>query len=994
MKKIIFLLLAVFGFLSSNLSSQTCTNNLLQNPGFENSLSNWDGLGEIATTGVNSGTKALKICQSGQTLRQTRTTSAGKSYTLNGFAKKDAGATMLVSMKFLNSSFTPLVFEYSNSAVSNTWSALTPIVMTAPTGAAYVEISVLHNGGTGCVYADDLCFFEGNTGNPCNPDITAPTFQNCPANISLTTTGTSANATWVAPTVIDVCTATVAVNSNYVSGASFPIGDRTVIYTASDNANNTSSCNFTVNVTNGTGGPCANDVVPPVFNTCPANITLETPNATANAVWTYPNVTDNCTITPTVTFNYAISSDLPIGVTTVRYTATDEANNTSTCTFTVTVRAQNGFFTCPSNLIINDGFEQGSINPFNGSSTGTLESTTPITGLYSMRVTNTSTVSPAGGIINFPAGTKLSNLSFKHLDFASSGQQIRVQVDYFKNLSSISAGSENFTLNKSIGAVKIENLTLTGGTDASFAVLKFYTLDNGAMLIDDICITGTVPPTTGCSGNILTDPSFEANSNSWQPSTNITLTNDAATGTKAIQLCNQQVYYQTKAMTAGKNMTLQFKAKQVVAGAKVLAYIKYMNVSFTPLVTEFFSYTCTASYETVAFSKQSPPNTAWVEVGFRNENTTFCALVNDVCLGDGSVVGTNCSISNVISSNIICQDNGTPNIATDDTYSFSMTISNTATCGTGWTGGIAPYTSGSYGVTYGMGNYPISGGNTVLTIRDNANPSVTTTVTAVAPPTCSANVSPKPDLQLSLTATPQSPGQWKNTIFTLTLKNTGTVPAINVAVDFINQSNVQVSNMLAYISHVAPASTNFNSWTGFWNVGNVAAGQTLVLTYTGFTKVATQIPVFAQVKMASPADADSTPGNNTTGNPTEDDEAKVVINVNFLAPGERQEDEEKTFFEKMSFLEDYTLFPNPAGESVSILLSEKATQSHPATQTTLTFLNQLGKPVYQKTFDATAQVDRVLQVDLSDFSNGIYLVKIETEGQRAVVKRLIVSRMY
>jgi hypothetical protein len=201
--------------------------------------------------------------------------------------------------------------------------------------------------------------------------------------------------------------------------------------------------------------------------------------------------------------------------------------------------------------------------------------------------------------------------------------------------------------------------------------------------------------------------------------------------------------------------------------------------------------------------------------------------------------------------------------------------------------------------------------------------------------------------------------------------------------------------MLAYISHVAPGSTTFNSWTGFWNVGTVAAGQTLVFTYTGFTKIATQIPVFSQVKTASPADADSAPGNNTTGNPTEDDEAKVVINVNFLAPGERQEDEEKTFFEKMSFLEDYTLFPNPAGESVSILLNEKATQSHSiTTPSTITFLNQLGKPVYQKTFDATVLENRVLQVDLSDFSNGLYFVKMETAGQRVVVKRLIVSRMY
>jgi hypothetical protein len=86
-----------------------------------------------------------------------------------------------------------------------------------------------------------------------------PTFANCPANISLTTTGTTAVATWVAPTVTDNCTASVtpsvtsAPTAGLVSGSAFPIGITTVTYNAKDAANNSAlPCIFTVTVTSGT----------------------------------------------------------------------------------------------------------------------------------------------------------------------------------------------------------------------------------------------------------------------------------------------------------------------------------------------------------------------------------------------------------------------------------------------------------------------------------------------------------------------------------------------------------------------------------------------------------------------------------------------------------------------------------------------------------------------------------------------------------------------
>jgi subtilase family serine protease len=250
-----------------------------------------------------------------------------------------------------------------------------------------------------------------------------------------------------------------------------------------------------------------------------------------------------------------------------------------------------------------------------------------------------------------------------------------------------------------------------------------------------------------------------------------------------------------------------------------------------------------------------------------------------------------------------------------------------------------------------------------------------------------SNSTNKPDLELSFTATPQSPGQWKNTTITLTLKNNGTAATGGVTVDFIKQSEVGTFSKLAYASHTASVNTLFDSWTGIWDIGTIAAGETKTLTYNGFTKVATQIVVFGQVKTQSSTDADSSPNNNSSGIPIEDDEARVVINSNFLAAGNSRQ-EEVNFDE----IVDYQLFPNPAGESVFV----KITDSQGITKVSLH--NQMGLVEKIQEFspitNSNNETDGIHEFQLQDVSNGVYFMKIETAGKRTVTKKLVVSRMY
>ena len=129
-----------------------------------------------------------------------------------------------------------------------------------------------------------------------------------------------------------------------------------ITLTVTDVNGNSSTCMFTINFV---------DVTPPVISGCPSNITMFTGlgRTTCNqvATWIPPTATDAClhlaTQTQPITGNFAPGATFPVGVTTVTYTATDLAGNTSTCSFTVTVVDNTApvIAGCPANISVNTG---------------------------------------------------------------------------------------------------------------------------------------------------------------------------------------------------------------------------------------------------------------------------------------------------------------------------------------------------------------------------------------------------------------------------------------------------------------------------------------------------------------------------------------------------------------------------------------------------------------------------------------------------------------
>jgi len=111
------------------------------------------------------------------------------------------------------------------------------------------------------------------------------------------------------------------------SGSTFALGTHTVTVTAKDAAGNTTARSFTIEVV---------DTTAPAL-TVPASQTLEATSA-AGAVATFSASATDAVGVASLIYSKASGTTFALGTTTVTVTAKDDAGNTSTGSFTVTVR--------------------------------------------------------------------------------------------------------------------------------------------------------------------------------------------------------------------------------------------------------------------------------------------------------------------------------------------------------------------------------------------------------------------------------------------------------------------------------------------------------------------------------------------------------------------------------------------------------------------------------------------------------------------------------
>ncbi len=241
------------------------------------------------------------------------------------------------------------------------------------------------------------CSASDTAGNSGSCSFTVTVTQSCsiscPTNIVTNNNPGQCgkNVTYTPPTPSGCGTVTCSPTS----GSFFPVGTTTV------NCSTTAgpSCSFTVTV---------NDNEGPMI-TCPTAInavTDSTTGCTAAVAPVAPTAVDNCGGTPTVTGarsdGQPINAPYPVGATTITWTATDSANNSSSCQQTVTVTNPNPTvtITAPASGAI---FAKGASVTFTGSFTDNP-------GTHTATWTFDSITVP--GTVNETAGTVSATYSF------------------------------------------------------------------------------------------------------------------------------------------------------------------------------------------------------------------------------------------------------------------------------------------------------------------------------------------------------------------------------------------------------------------------------------------------------------------------------------------------------------------------------------------------------------------------------------------------------
>lgn len=110
---------------------------------------------------------------------------------------------------------------------------------------------------------------------------------------------------------------------------------------------------------------------------------------------------------------------------------------------------------------------------------------------------------------------------------------------------------------------------------------------------------------------------------------------------------------------------------------------------------------------------------------------------------------------------------------------------------------------------------------------------------------------------------------------TMTVSNQGDETATNITANM----DVPYAGFLTTIFSVLNASQgSFSTVNDTWNIGTLGAGETATLVlYFQLQEDNEPLQIFAQVATTLETDVDSTPANNTTGIPVEDDEAGLIL---------------------------------------------------------------------------------------------------------------------
>ena len=133
---------------------------------------------------------------------------------------------------------------------------------------------------------------------------------------------------WASPTASDNCGAGIP-TADYMPGQEFPVGTTVVTYMLDDIHGNSTMASFAITIT---------DTELPEFTSVPMSVSITTDLDACGAIveWAAPEAEDACG-TGDISVSHSSGDLFPVGTTTVELSVTDNNNNTSTTSFTISV---------------------------------------------------------------------------------------------------------------------------------------------------------------------------------------------------------------------------------------------------------------------------------------------------------------------------------------------------------------------------------------------------------------------------------------------------------------------------------------------------------------------------------------------------------------------------------------------------------------------------------------------------------------------------------
>jgi GEVED domain/Secretion system C-terminal sorting domain/CARDB len=571
---------------------------------------------------------------------------------------------------------------------------------------------------------------------------------------------------------------------------------------------------------------------------------------------------------------------------------------------------------------------------------------------------------------------------------------------------------------------------LLAALDATNLVAETNEADN--IRIASITVSGVQP--TSCVGNLMYDPGLASpptsNNGQWvgnatwwmtaNPSA-VSATTDAVDGSTAVKICSQgSIRQNLRGLTVGKTYQLSMSAKNTgSSNAQVSG--RFFNSNWQPLGNTVSKTILTTTYATYNLTLVAPANAFYLEIAVtRIDNGTGCVFADAFCLNDFNSGGgplPNLALGPIAVAPTTVEEGGV--------FLLTTTVKNT---------GVVPMPAGTQGFADFMkvgtpNTIAYSAPFTLIEITDGVTESIVLSVQAglpnlpigdytvkirlnpgalIAESNYLDNISNQVTVEVIASTQPPFYGPcavsssfpYETWISTVAMNNVSKVSGKGTLNDFtstafsVKVGTPQAINITTSWSYAFNEKAYYRIWIDYdkdgafepneiitsFIVQNDANGVNVSKTVSN-TFTAPLSTALGQTKMRiMMRDGDWPVGSCGNIDYGEAEDYTINFVQNLSSSGGRQVDPVNP-----DDLANWTLFPNPAGESVSLTMPSNQQE------TSVAIYNQIGMPEKVLTI---APNTSVMQIDLSEVQNGVYFFKFETAGQRTVVRKLVVSRMY